>query len=194
MGNLEKHLKNVRALKTLFTTLQYAVILLACAIFAISCSTDDGPTKGNNNSGAPYQFRVEFTLEDPDKFFVAFDFANYNYVDENRLPRTIWFAEELSGQENAVASPLTKDFEVPRNFSKAAIVAGVYFIRPFVPSDKIPEREQETISGKLFINDNFIAETSAKFGCSFGVGYDSSKKKYIVTMSGGKTIELDKLD
>ena len=172
------------------------LVLIAIVLFALaSCSKDDDTFKNNNRDGQPYKFRVEYTLDNPDNFYLSFEIANYNFVDETGLPRTIWICDEnSSGQSYAVPSPLIKEFELPHNFNKIALTVGVYFVYPYQVGKPILDRQQETMYAKIYVNNKLLAETSAKFGIVFSIVYDKNSKKYIMKYSGGNEFELSKLD
>jgi hypothetical protein len=156
-----------------------------------SCGRDDNPAGGDDDrTGEPYKVRIEVSAAHPDLFNLAIVLGSYNYV-ENGLPRTGWLTDpDVFVEETAVPSPLIEEYEIPRNFTKFFIDGAVFSI-DIQPSEM---RMNEDVTGKLFVNNKLIASSTAKFSWTFAMVYDAAKKKYVITYSNGKDIELDKLD
>ncbi|MDR1370505.1 MAG: hypothetical protein LBJ72_10360 [Dysgonamonadaceae bacterium] len=150
------------------------------------CGRDEDPV--NEESGDPYKFRIEISCEHPELYNVGISLGSYNYV-ENGLPRTGWLSDPDNFVEE-LPSPLVKEYEIPGNFTKFFIDAGV-FAKGIVLHEKLLN---EGISGKLTVNNRIIASSSAKFGWVCNIVYNAAKKKYVIKYSDGNDVELDKLN
>lgn len=171
----------------------YAIFLVAIGMLLLAaCSDDDLTGGGNNDNGEPYKFRVEVTTQYPDSCKVAVCLGSYNYTDKNGLPRTEWITDpDVAPDEIAVESPLIKEYEIPRYFSKFYInVSNFTKTREAMLNDT---NRQTTCTLKIFVNDELIVSATDLFGVGWGVVYDSNKKKYIYNDSNGNTVETSSL-
>jgi len=163
------------------------ILFMLCTL--TGCSKSDEPNGGNDNrSGPPYKFRVEVSAEKSDEYKILLNVGNYNYVDENKWPRTEWLFD-LDNQQT-VSSPWIQEYEIPRNFNKFGMLLNLSAIEitPF------EEELQQIISGKLFVNNKLLAEWSNKFAWHFSITYLTQSKEYKVSTSDGKSFETNKID
>jgi len=165
------------------------IMLIALSLCVLtSCGKDDEPGGKDDRSGQPYKFRAEISAEKPDEFDVLSATGNYNYVDENGLPRTVWYTPD---DVERVPSPYVIEFEVPRNFNKFMLTSALFGIVPFMPYEV---EMAGIISGKLFVNNKLLVDFSNNFWWITSIGYDNKTKEYTVKTSDGKEFKTSKLD
>ena len=160
-------------------------VLVLAYIFA-GCSKNDGIDMIDNRKGDPYKFRLETTLHaNFDKYQLYFSFGNYNYNNENGFPVTGWIVDPDEKRKDITyyPSPMIQEFEIPRNFNKCLFSCVVSPVG-YDPTDG----KNETITGKLYINNKLIISSSTKFNWTSQIQYDSIKKIYILTAKGGETL------
>ena len=156
-------------------------LLFAAILF--SCGEDNGLDENDNRSGEPYKLKVEIIAEKPDLFTVGWGMGKYNFVDENGLPRTVWFTPD---DLEEIPSPCIKEFEIPRYFTKMSVYSALISIDPTI-SDSF----EGIIRGKLYVNNKMLTEFSCKFGWSVGIEFKN--KKFTITNSN-EIFVLDKID
>jgi len=164
------------------------LLILVFAYFFSACSKDDGIDGIDDRKGEPYKFKLEISLQDNfDKYKLYFSFGNYNYNNDNGFPVTGWIVDPDEKRKDITyyPSPMTHEFEIPRNFNKCLFSCVVSPVG-YDPTDG----ENETVTGKLYINNKLIISSSTKFDWNSQIKYDSVKKTYIVTAKGGETLEL----
>lgn len=158
--------------------------------FAVAgCGKDDEPLNGRDDrTGEPYKIRVELSVDEGEDLRILIGFANYNFIEQSGqlagLPRTEWLFEDV---ERAVQSPFIRECEIVRHFDKFTLFANVYELLP----DEI--LRTKNIHGKVYVNNNLLVSSTSKYGWTCVIEYESNKKKYIISYSGGNTIEKDKL-
>jgi hypothetical protein len=165
--------------------------ILLLAVFLLGaltgCGKDNEPG-GENRKGEPYKFRIEVSAEKPDVFDVLTATGHYNYIDENGLPRTIWYTPD---DVERVPSPDITEIEVPSNFYAFMFTSSLISIDLSMPFE---EELQGIISGKIFVNNKLLAEFSNKFWWITTIAYDNKTKQYTVKTSDGKEFKTSKLD
>jgi len=168
-------------------TFAIIVLLFASLLLLVGCSTSDEPN-GGDRSGEPYKFRVEISAEKSDEFDIQMNMGNYNFVDENGLPRTIWLFED---NINTLPSPCIQEYMIPSNFNKVGFLCNLHSLDVTRP---VEETFSEILFGKLFVNNKLLAEWSNKFSWHFSITYNEKDKKYTVSTSDGKSFETNRID
>ena len=153
-----------------------------------SCGGNEPGGGTDDKKGPPYKFRIEISAEKPDEFKIGYGVGSYNYLDDNKVPRTIWFTPDVLEK---VSSPCIKEIEVPSNFTKFMLTVNLHSIDILMPLEK---EMAEKITGKIFINNKLLVEFSNKYWWIITIGYDEKSKKYEVKTSDGKVFEKTKLD
>jgi len=159
-------------------------------IFAFTgCGKDDDLQNGEENRNSePYKVRLELSVDEGEDLRILIGFANYNFIEQSGqlagLPRTEWLFEDIS---SAIPSPFIGEFELPWYFNKFSFIANVF--------EHLPDEVLQTknIYGKVYVNDNLLVSSSSKYGWTCVIEYDSNKKRYIISYSGGNIMEKDKL-
>jgi len=152
-----------------------------------SCGGNEPGGGTDDRKGPPYKFRVEVSAEKPEILSVLSATGNFNYVDENGLPRTVWYAPQ---DIKKMPSPYILEFDVPRNFYKFMYTSNLIGVELM----SLEEEMKGIIVGKLYVNNKLLTSFSNKYWWITTIGYDEKSKKYEVKTSDGKVFETNKID